>query len=84
MFTKTMNELTTFRRKVIKNDLVESYESPMDDEKNPANPLWLAGNNVHAAIRKEKDNAFLAERLWPGLQLGRTTTENDPSRLNKV
>lgn len=63
LFTKTMNELTTLRRKIIKNDLVEPYKSLLDEEKNPATALWLAGNDVHAAIRKVKDNAFLAEKI---------------------
>lgn len=33
LFTKTMNELTTFRRKVIRNDLVEPFKSLLDEEK---------------------------------------------------
>lgn len=63
LFTKTMNELTSLRRKMLRNDLIEPYKSLLDEEKNPATAQWLAGNDVHAAIRKAKDQAFLADKI---------------------
>lgn len=71
LFTRAMWETTSLRRKIVKNELVEPYKSLVDDEKNPASPEWLAGNDVHAAIRKAKDNAVLADKItaksnWSG------------------
>lgn len=70
LMTRAMGEITSLRRKIVKNDLVEPYKSLVDDEKNPASPSWLAGDDVHATIRKAKDNAFLADKItaktsWP-------------------
>lgn len=70
LFTRTMGEITLFRRKLVKNDLVEPYKSVFDDDKNPATPSWLAGDDVNAAIRKAKDSAALADKItargpWP-------------------
>lgn len=63
LITRAMWETTSLRRKIIKNELVEPYKSLVDDDKNPASPDWLAGNDVHAAIRKAKENAALADKI---------------------
>lgn len=70
LFTKTAADITSLRRKLVKNDLVEPYKSLFDDEKNPATAKWLAGDDVNGAIRKAKDTAFLADKItakssWP-------------------
>lgn len=70
LFVRIMSDLTNIRRKMFKTDLVEPYKSLMEDDKNPPSPDWLGRDDVHAAIRKAKANAFAAEDLirknkWP-------------------
>lgn len=70
LFVRVMGNMTTIRRRMFKADLVEPYKSLMEDDKNPPSPDWLGGEDVHAAIRKAKANAFLADDLarknkWP-------------------
>lgn len=62
LMTRAMGEVTSLRRKIIKNELIEPYKSLVDD-KNPASPAWLAGDDVHSAIRKAKENAALADKI---------------------
>lgn len=61
--TRAMGEVTSLRRKIIKNELIEPYKSLVDDDKNPTSPAWLAGDDVHSAIRKAKENAALADKI---------------------
>lgn len=63
LMTRAMWETTSLRRKIVKHELVEPYTSLVDDDKNPASPSWLAGNDVHAAINKTKENATLADTI---------------------
>lgn len=70
LFTKTAADITSLRRKLVKNDLVEPYKAVFDNEKNPATAKWLAGDDVNGAMRKEKNTAFLADKItakssWP-------------------
>lgn len=70
MFVRVMGDLTTIRRGMFKADLMEPYKSLIEEDKNPPSPDWLGGDDVHAAIRKAKANAFLADDLtrknkWP-------------------
>lgn len=70
LFVRVMSDLTYIRRRMFRADLVEPYKSLMEDDKNPPLPDWLGGEDVHAAIRKGKANAFLADDLarknkWP-------------------
>lgn len=59
-----MGDLTTIRRKMFKNNLVEPYKALMDEEKNPPTAEWLGGEDVHGAIRKAKANAGLADDIY--------------------
>lgn len=74
LMTRAMWEVTTLRREIIKNELIEPYKSLVDNEKNPAWPSWLAGDDIHAAIKKAKENAMT--RSQPRLA-GRVTTGKD-------
>lgn len=70
LLIRTMSDLTSLRRRMIRNDLVEPYKSLMEEEKNPPTPDWLGGDDVPAAIRKAKANAGLADDIakrgkWP-------------------
>lgn len=71
LMTRAMWETTSLRRKIIKNELIEPYKSLVDDEKYPASPAWLVGNDVHSAIKKAMENAALANKItakssWSG------------------
>lgn len=63
LFTKSVGDITSLRRKLVKNDLVEPYKSLFDDKKNPATATWLAGDDINSAIRKAKDSAVLADEI---------------------
>lgn len=63
LFTRSMGELTLFRRKLVKNILAEQYKGLFDDDKNPASPMWLAGDDIRAAMRKAKEAAIMADKL---------------------
>lgn len=63
LFVKSMGDLTTIRRRMFKNDLVEPYRSLMEEDKNPPSADWLAGDDIHGAIRKAKANASLTEDI---------------------
>lgn len=63
LMTRAMWELTMLRRKIVKNELIEPYKSLVDEDKNPASPQWLAGNDVHLAIKKAKENAALVDKI---------------------
>lgn len=70
LFTKTVGDITSLRRKLVRNNLVEPYKSLFDDEKSPATATWLVGDDVNGAIRKAKDTASLADKItgknpWP-------------------
>lgn len=70
MFVRAMGDLTTLRRRMFRNDLVEPFKSLMEEDKNPPTADWLAGEDVHAAMRKAKSDASLADNLtkkgkWP-------------------
>lgn len=63
LFTKSVGDITSLRRKLVKNDLVEPYKWLFDDDKNPATANWLAGEDINAAIRKAKDSAVLVDKI---------------------
>lgn len=70
MLVRAMGDMTNFRRRMFRNDLVEPYKSLMEDDKNPPTPDWLAGEDVPGAIRKAKANAGIADDIarrgkWP-------------------
>lgn len=83
MLVRAMGDLTNIRRRMFKNDLVDPYKALMDDEKNPPTAEWLAGEDVHGAIRKAKANASLADDIgkrnkWPKKPFGKNYRNNKP------
>lgn len=83
LFTRVMSDLTNVRKRMFKGDMPEPYKSLLEDDKNPTTPDWLAGEDVHAAIRKAKANAFAAEDLsrknkWPKKSFNRNSTGYRP------
>lgn len=78
LFVKSMGDLTSIRRRMFKNDLVEPYRSLMEEDKNPPSADWLGGDDIHGAIRKAKANATLTEDIakrgkWPRKSFNRNS-----------
>lgn len=78
LLIRTMSDPTGLRRRMIRNDLVEPYQSLMEEEKNPPTPDWLGGDDVPVAIRKAKANAGLADDItkrgkWPKKSFNRNS-----------
>lgn len=90
MFVRVMGDMTNIRRKMFRADLLEPYKSLLEDDKNPPSPDWLAGEDVHGAIRKAKANASIADDLgrknkWPKkpFHFNRNSGTNKPYDHNK-
>lgn len=83
LFVKSMGDITSSRRKMFKNDLVEPFRSLMEDDKNPPSADWLGGDDIHGAIRKAKANAVLTEDIakrgkWPKKPFNRNNRSHRP------
>ena len=50
LLSRSMADITTLRRCVVKNDLVHPYKELMDEDRNPPSPAWLAGEDVHGGM----------------------------------
>lgn len=83
LLVRVMGDLTTIRRRMFKNNLVEPYKALMDEDKNPPSAEWLGGEDVHGAIRKAKANAGLADDIcnrnkWPKKSYNKGGRNNKP------